>query len=106
MRIGEDVVFRDGLFSQNPPIRDFMDRYKHNEVRKIEMLRELDASTLERRPPFIREMFAYGEEQAEGVLGRGVVAHRYAPTLAEHNSSASVARMGFSDVRMTPVRHP
>jgi hypothetical protein len=38
-------------------------------VRKIEMLRELDAaSKMDRRPSFIREMFAYGEEQAEGFL--------------------------------------
>jgi len=134
VRIGDDGVYWDGLFSQNPPIRDFMrefpdantkpdeiwsiqinpqrreqepremadilnrrnelagnlslhqeidflyeingllsylpkDRYKHIEVRKIEMLRELDAaSKLDRRPYFIREMFAYGEEQAEGFL--------------------------------------
>jgi NTE family protein len=45
------------------------DRYKHIGVRKIEMLRELDAaSKMDRRPSFIREMFAYGEEQAEGFL--------------------------------------
>jgi NTE family protein len=134
VRIGEDGVYWDGLFSQNPPIRDFMrefpdsttkpdelwliqinpqrreheptamadilnrrgelagnlslhqeidflheingllpylpkDRYKHIGVRKIEMLRELDAaSKMDRRPSFIREMFAYGEEQAEGFL--------------------------------------
>lgn len=134
VRIGDDGVYWDGLFSQNPPIRDFMrefpdattkpdeiwliqinpqrreyeptamadilnrrgelagnlslhqeidflneingllpylpkDRYKHIEVRKIEMLRELDSvSKLDRRPSFIRGMFAYGEEQAEGFL--------------------------------------
>jgi NTE family protein len=134
VRIGEDGVYWDGLFSQNPPIRDFMrefpdsttkpdeiwliqinpqrreheptamadilnrrgelagnlslhqeidflheingllpyfpkDRYKHIGMRKIEMLRELDAaSKMDRRPSFIREMFAYGEEQAEGFL--------------------------------------
>lgn len=134
VQIGEEGVYWDGLFSQNPPIRDFMrefpdanakpdeiwviqinpqrreqvptkmaeildrrnqltgnlslhqeidflneingllsylprDRYKHIEVRKIEMLWELDApSKLDRRPSFIREMFAYGEEQAEGFL--------------------------------------
>jgi NTE family protein len=134
VRIGEDGVYWDGLFSQNPPIRDFMrefpdsttkpdelwliqinpqrreheptamadilnrrgelagnlslhqeidflheingllpylpkDRYKHIGVRKIEMLRELDAaSKMDRRPSLIREMFAYGEEQAEGFL--------------------------------------
>lgn len=134
VRIGEDGVYWDGLFSQNPPIRDFMRefpdastkpdeiwliqinpqrrerepttmadildrraqlagnlslhqeidflyeingllpylpkvRYKHIEVRKIEMLRDLDAvSKMDRRPSFIREMFAYGEEQAEGFL--------------------------------------
>ncbi len=45
------------------------DRYKHIEVRKIEMLRELDAvSKMDRRPSFIRGMFAYGEEQAERFL--------------------------------------
>jgi len=134
VRIGDDGVYWDGLFSQNPPIRDFMrefpdattkpdeiwliqinpqrreqepremadilnrrnelagnlslhqeidflyeingllsylpkDQYKYIEVRKIEMLRELDAaSKLDRRPSFIREMFAYGEQQAEGFL--------------------------------------
>lgn len=134
VRIGEDGVYWDGLFSQNPPIRDFMrefpdsttkpdeiwliqinpqrreheptamadilnrrgelagnlslhqeidflheingllpyfpkDRYKHIGMRKIEMLRELDAaSKMDRRPSLIREMFAYGEEQAEGFL--------------------------------------
>ena len=134
VRIGDDGVYWDGLFSQNPPIRDFMrefpdantkpdeiwliqinpqrreheptamadilnrrgelagnlslhqeidflheingllsylpkDRYKYIKVRKIEMLRELDAaSKMDRRPTFIREMFAYGEEQAEGFL--------------------------------------
>ena len=134
VRIGDDGVYWDGLFSQNPPIRDFMrefpdattkpdeiwliqinpqrreqepremadilnrrnelagnlslhqeidflneingllpylpkDQYKHIEVRKIEMLRELDAvSKMDRRPSFIRGMFAYGEEQAERFL--------------------------------------
>ena len=134
VRIGEDGVYWDGLFSQYPPIRDFMrefpdsttkpdeiwliqinpqrreheptamadilnrrgelagnlslhqeidflheingllpyfpkDRYKHIGMRKIEMLRELDAaSKMDRRPSLIREMFAYGEEQAEGFL--------------------------------------
>lgn len=134
VQLGDDGVYWDGLFSQNPPIRDFMrefpdsttkpdelwliqinpqrreheptamadilnrrgelagnlslhqeidflheingllpylpkDRYKHIGVRKIEMLRELDAaSKMDRRPSFIREMFAYGEEQAEGFL--------------------------------------
>jgi NTE family protein len=134
VRIGEDGVYWDGLFSQNPPIRDFMkefpdastkpdeiwliqinpqrrkhepmamvdildrreelagnlslhqeidflyeingllpylpkDRYKFIEARRIEMTRDLDAaSKLERRPSFIREMMAYGEEQAEEFL--------------------------------------
>jgi NTE family protein len=134
VRIGDDGVYWDGLFSQNPPIRDFMrefpdagskpdeiwliqinpqrrkrepmamadilnrrgelagnlslhqeidflyeinsllpylpeDRYKHIEVRKIELLRELDAaSKMDRSPSFIREMLAYGEEQAEEFL--------------------------------------
>ncbi|MBA2345483.1 MAG: hypothetical protein H0V83_10430 [Rubrobacter sp.] len=45
------------------------ERYKYIEVRKIEMLRELDAaSKMDRRPSFIREMFAYGEGQTEGFL--------------------------------------
>ncbi len=134
VRIGDEGVYWDGLFSQNPPIRDFMrefpdantkpdeiwliqinpqrreqepkamadildrrgelagnlslhqeidflyeingllsylpkDQYKYIEVRKIELLRELDAaSKMDRRPSFIREMFAYGEEQAEEFL--------------------------------------
>ena len=136
VQIGEDGVYWDGLFSQNPPIRDFMrefpdasakpdeiwliqinpqrwervptkmadildrrnqlagnlslhqeidflyeinsllpylpkDRYKYIEVRKIEMLRELDVSSkLDRRPTFIREMLAYGEAQAGEFLER------------------------------------
>lgn len=134
VQIGEEGVYWDGLFSQNPPIRDFMrefpdartkpdeiwliqinpqrrervptnmadisdrrnelagnlalhqeidfineingllsylpkDRYKYIEVRKIEMLRELDViSKLDRSPSFIREMVTYGEEQAEEFL--------------------------------------
>ncbi len=132
VRIG-DGVYWDGLFSQNPPVREFvadrpveekpdeiwivqinperreqeptsvidiMDRrnelsgnlslnqeirfiekindllvrlpknhYKPIEVRRIEMLRPLDAaSKLDRRPSFIQEMMAYGEEQAENFL--------------------------------------
>lgn len=132
VRIG-DGVYWDGLFSQNPPIKEFvaelpveekpdeiwiiqinperrkqepistvdiMDRrnelsgnlslnqevhfiqkvndllvhlpenqYKPIEVRRIEMLRPLDAaSKLDRRPSFIQEMMAYGEEQAENFL--------------------------------------
>jgi NTE family protein len=54
----------NGLLSYLPK-----DRYKYIEVRKIEMLRELDAiSKLDRSPSFIREMVAYGEEQAEEFL--------------------------------------
>jgi len=134
VRLGDDEVYWDGLFSQNPPIRDFMrvfpdaatkpdevwliqispqrrehepksiseilnrrgemsgnlalhqeidflneingllsylpkEHYKHIEVRKIEMLRELDAaSKMDRSPSFVGEMFAYGEEQAEEFL--------------------------------------
>ena len=134
VRLGDDEVYWDGLFSQNPPIRDFMrefpdaatkpdeiwliqispqrreqepqsiseilnrrgemsgnlalhqeidfvneingllgylpkEQYKHIEVRKIEMLRELDAaSKMDRRPSFVGEMFTYGEEQAEEFL--------------------------------------
>lgn len=44
-------------------------KYKRIEVRRIEMLRPLDAaSKLDRRPSFIREMMDYGEEQAEKFL--------------------------------------
>ena len=134
VQIGEDGVYWDGLFSQNPPIRDFMrefpdattkpdeiwliqinpqrreqepkpmadivdrrgelagnlslhqeidflyeingllsylpkDQYKYIEVRKIEMLRELDAaSKMDRNPSFIHKMFSYGKEQAEEFL--------------------------------------
>jgi NTE family protein len=136
VQLGDDGVYWDGLFSQNPPIRDFMrefpdaaakpdevwliqvnpqrreheprsiseilnrreemsgnlslhqeidflneinglleylpkERYKHIEVRKIEMLREYDAaSKMDRSPSFVGEMFAYGEEQAEEFLTR------------------------------------
>ena len=131
---GTDAEARDGLFSQNPPIRDFMrefpdaaskpdeiwliqispqrrereprsiseilnrrgemsgnlslhqeidflneikgllsylpeEHYKRIEVRKIEMVRELDAaSKMDRSPSFVDEMFAYGEGQAEELL--------------------------------------
>ena len=45
------------------------EHYKHIEVRKIEMLWELDAaSKMDRRPSFVGEMFTYGEEQAEKFL--------------------------------------
>ncbi|HET7478901.1 MAG TPA: patatin-like phospholipase family protein [Rubrobacteraceae bacterium] len=132
VRIG-DGVYWDGLFSQNPPVREFVadrpvgkkpdeiwviqinperreqeptsvvdimdrrnelsgnlslnqeirfvgkinnlldhlpgDHYKRITVRRIEMLRPLDAaSKLDRRPSFIQEMMAYGEEQAEDFL--------------------------------------
>ncbi len=133
VRIGEGVYW-DGLFSQNPPISDFVrgmadahtkpdeiwiiqinpnsrgqeptsmvdildrrnelagnlslnqeirfietindllpylpeSKYKHVEVRRIEMLRRLDAaSKLDRRPSFIQEMMDYGENQAERFL--------------------------------------
>ena len=134
VRLGDDGVYWDGLFSQNPPIRDFMrefpdaaakpdeiwliqispqrrehepksiseilnrrgemsgnlalhqeidflneingllsylpkEHYKHIEVRKIEMVRELDAaSKMDRSPSFVGEMFTYGQEQAEEFL--------------------------------------
>jgi NTE family protein len=133
VRIG-DGVYWDGLFSQNPPVRNFLaerplgekpdeiwvlqinpqrraqeptsatdimdrrnelsgnlsleqelhfirtinglldylpeDRFKRVEVKKIEMLRNLDAaSKLDRSPSFVREMMSYGEEQAESFLG-------------------------------------
>jgi NTE family protein len=45
------------------------EQYKHIEVRKIEMVRELDAaSKMDRSPSFVGEMFAYGDEQAEEFL--------------------------------------
>ena len=129
VKIG-DKVYWDGLFSQNPPVRDLTetspdeiwviqinpphrtkeptsieeirdrrnelagnlsleqeiyfirkinefvnnksfsnDKYKHIEVRRIRMLRDLNYSTkLERRLEFIRDMIAYGERQAEDFL--------------------------------------
>jgi len=134
VRLSDDGVYWDGLFSQNPPIRDFAkefpdaatkpdeiwliqlspqrrehepksiseilnrrgemsgnlalhqeidflseinglleylpkEQYKHIEVRKIEMLRELDAaSKMDRSTSFVGEMFAYGQERAEEFL--------------------------------------
>jgi NTE family protein len=45
------------------------DKYKHIEVRRIQMLRDLNYSTkLERRLEFIRDLIAYGEHQAEEFL--------------------------------------
>ncbi len=129
VKIG-DKVYWDGLFSQNPPVRDLTetspdeiwviqinppqrtkeptsieeirdrrnelagnisleqeiyfirkinefvnnksfsnDKYKHIEVRRIRMLRDLNYSTkLERRLEFIQDMIAYGERQAEDFL--------------------------------------
>ena len=134
VKIG-DKVYWDGLFSQNPPVRDLTetspdeiwviqinpphrtkeptsieairdrrnelagnlsleqeiyfikkinefvnnksfsnDKYKHIEVRRIRMLRDLNYSTkLERRLEFIQDMIAYGEHQAEDFL-RGLTA--------------------------------
>lgn len=43
--------------------------YRHIDIKWIQMLRDLDtASKLNRDPSFIREMMAYGEEQAEKFL--------------------------------------
>jgi NTE family protein len=129
VKIG-DKVYWDGLFSQNPPVRDLTEtspdeiwviqinpphrtkepttieeirdrrnelagnlsleqeiyfikkinefvnnksflnaKYKHIEIRRIRMLRDLDYSTkLERRLEFIRDLIAYGERQAEDFL--------------------------------------
>ena len=40
--------------------------YRHIDIKWIQMLRDLDtASKLNRDPSFIREMMAYGEEQAD-----------------------------------------
>jgi len=137
--IGKDVYW-DGLFSQNPPVRELPDaspdeiwviqinpekygsepktlpqimdrrndlsgnlslyqetyfiktinkwvedgslsgtKHKVIEVKWIQMLRELDAeSKLNRDPSFIREMMAYGEEQAGKFLGGPVEADRRA----------------------------
>ena len=45
------------------------DKYKHIEVRRIRMLRDLKYSTkLERRLEFIQDMIAYGERQTEDFL--------------------------------------
>jgi len=47
------------------------EHYTHVEVRKIEMLRELEAAwKMDRNPTFVDEMFAHGEEQAEEFLTR------------------------------------
>ncbi|MCP4109569.1 MAG: Patatin [Desulfobacteraceae bacterium] len=44
--------------------------YKHIEVKRIQMLRDLDYATkLERSPDFIEGMIEYGEKQAEKFLG-------------------------------------
>ena len=44
-------------------------KYKHIEVRRIRMLRDLNYSKkLERRLEFIRDLIAYGEYQAEDFL--------------------------------------
>ena len=44
-------------------------KYRHIDIKWIQMLRDLDtASKLNRDPSFIREMMAYGEEQAEKFL--------------------------------------
>ena len=145
VQIGEDGVYWDGLFSQNPPIRDFMrefpnarakpdeiwliqinpqrrehmptkmadildrrnelagnlslhqeidfiheingllsylpkDRYKYIEVRKIEMLRELDAISKTRSQPLFHSRDGYLRRGAgRGVLGRSGVAASYSP---------------------------
>ncbi len=45
--------------------------YRHIEVRRLEMLEELDfASKLDRRPSFIRGMMHYGEVRAEEFLAQ------------------------------------
>lgn len=45
------------------------DNYKHVDIEKIEMKRDLDlASKLDRNDKFIEDMIAYGEEQAEDFL--------------------------------------
>ena len=47
--------------------------YRHIDVRWIQMLRDLDtASKLNRNPSFIREMMAYGQEQAEKFLKKSL----------------------------------
>ncbi len=52
---------KDGVISDN--------RYKHIEVRRIEMRRDLDyASKLDRSPSFINEMMEYGKEEADKFL--------------------------------------
>jgi hypothetical protein len=54
---GVDFHEINGLLLSHLP----RDRYKHTEVRKIEMLWELDAaSNLDQLPSLAREMLAYG----------------------------------------------
>lgn len=50
------------------------DKYKHIEIRRIEMLRDLDyISKLDRNPNFIEDMIAYGEAQAEAFFQQFIV---------------------------------
>jgi hypothetical protein len=70
---GRPVRLPTGVSSRRLPdssrVFSTKEQYKQIEVRKIEMDRELDAaSKMDRHPSFVREMFTYGEEQAEEFL--------------------------------------
>ncbi len=63
LSLNQEIRFIEAINDLLPYLPE--DEYKHIEVRKIEMLRSLDAaSKLDRRPSFIREMMDHGEEQA------------------------------------------
>lgn len=67
LSLNQEIRFIDAINDLLPYLPG--SKYKHVEVRRIEMLRRLDAaSKLDRRPSFIQEMMDYGEEQAEKFL--------------------------------------
>ena len=67
LSLNQEIRFIDTINDLLPYLPE--SRYKHVEVRRIEMLRRLDAATkLDRRPSFIQEMMDYGEAQAETFL--------------------------------------
>ena len=67
LSLNQEIRFIDAINDLLPYLPQ--SKYKHVEVRRIEMLRRLDAATkLDRRPSFVQEMMDYGEEQAERFL--------------------------------------
>ena len=67
LSLNQEIRFIDAINDLLPYLPE--SKYKHVEVRRIEMLRSLAAaSKLNRRPSFIQEMMDYGEEQAEKFL--------------------------------------